>query len=94
MFTAALIIPLVYGLSRLPWHYENPEGVKPVFQLNSRTFELSFILQCVFPLSLYALILYACIKSSWSIPKPLIIFTGVSVSISIAVGTLATCSTV
>lgn len=87
MFTAALIIPMVYALSKLPWHIKNPPGVQPVFDLNKPTFELSLIFQCIFPLSLYALILYACIKSTWKIPKVLLIFTCVSVSISTMVST-------
>ncbi len=87
MFIAAINVPLVYGLSRISWHESHP-GQQPAYTLNSGVYQLSLLMQCIFPLSLYALVLYVCIKGTWRVPRALLGFVFVVMSLAIIVAVL------
>ncbi|KAL6762839.1 hypothetical protein V8C86DRAFT_2511782 [Haematococcus lacustris] len=84
----AVNLPLVYCLSLITWHHRSPPGQQPVFTPNTRTYQLSLMMQCVFPLTLYALVLYCCMKRTFRVPRGLLVVVAVVMTCSVTTAAL------
>ncbi|KAG1655107.1 hypothetical protein FOA52_015845 [Chlamydomonas sp. UWO 241] len=91
IIVAVVCIPLVHILSLLTWsdrldimeveRLTNETGVKQsVIVPNSHTLQIMLLVQLVFPLAIYALLLYVCMRRTWQIPAGLWIVVGVNVA--------------
>ncbi|GFH28071.1 uncharacterized protein HaLaN_26492 [Haematococcus lacustris] len=85
---AEVNLPLVYCLSLITWHHRSPPGQQPVFTPNTRTYQLSLMMQCVFPLTLYALVLYCCMKRTFRVPRGLLVVVAVVMTCSVTTAAL------
>ncbi|KAJ9531467.1 hypothetical protein QJQ45_006914 [Haematococcus lacustris] len=84
----AVNLPLVYCLSHITWHHKSPPGQQPAFTPNTRTYQLSLMVQCVFPLALYALVLYCCMKRTTRVPHGLLLVVAAVMTCSVTTAAL------
>ena len=82
-------IPLVAGISAIQWHVDVDistniipgvnttnsmiDEVQATIRPNAKALQLMMMFQLIFPLAIYALFLYICIRKTFKIPRILII---------------------